>query len=481
MFRQTSSIVITLLTVAFLSIAVAAEKPTTPLSLHPDNPHYFLWRDAPTVLITSGEHYGALMNLDFDYRAYFGELAKHGLNHTRVFSGTYREIPSSFGISENPLAPRQGRYIGPWARSTEVGNADGDMKFDLTAWDTGYFDRLENLMAEAQVRGIVVEMTLFCAFYDDALWEASPMNIANNINGVGDCSRLAPLKLSHNDLTEVQLAFTRKMVIEMNRFDNFYFEVCNEPYMQDEFYEWEKRIIEVIIATERDLPNKHLISQNIANKWKKVENPNPAVSILNFHYAFPPDTIAMNYPLNLVIGDNETGFSGSDDLHYRVEGWRFLMAGGALYNSLDYSFTPTHPGGTLRDYQSPGGGTLELRRQLGILKTFIDRLDFVTMTPDTSFITGVSPQMHYQALVTPGQTYAAFLHIPLAGTVPQDRMKPISVVLEVALPKGSYEIEWRDTKTGAIAKEERLEHEDTHLQLSSPSFVADIALRIDRK
>ncbi len=481
MFRPTSSIVTTLLTVAFLSITVVAEEPTTPLSLHPDNPHYFLWRGTPTVLITSGEHYGALMNLDFNYRTYFGELAEHGLNHTRVFSGTYRELPSSFGITENTLAPKQGRYIGPWARSTEAGNADGDKRFDLTAWDTDYFARLENFMTEAQVRGIVVEMTLFCAFYNDALWEASPMNIANNINGVGDYSRVAPLTLSHNDLTEVQLAFTRKMVIEMNRFDNFYFEVCNEPYMQNEFDEWEKRIIDVIVATERDLPNKHLISQNIANKWKKVENPNPAVSILNFHYAFPPDAVAMNYPLNRVVGDSETGFSGSDDLHYRFEGWRFLMAGGAIYNNLDYSFTATHPDGSLRDYQSPGGGTLELRRQLGILKVFMDRLDFVTMTPDTSFITKVSPQMRYQALVALGQTYAAFLHIPLEGTVPQDRTKPISAMLEVALPEGSYTIEWWDTKTGAIVKEERLGHDGAYLKLSSPSFVADIALRIDRK
>ena len=36
--------------------AAAADKP---LSLHPDNPHYFLFRDKPAVLLTSGEHYGS--------------------------------------------------------------------------------------------------------------------------------------------------------------------------------------------------------------------------------------------------------------------------------------------------------------------------------------------------------------------------------------------------------------------------------------
>jgi hypothetical protein len=37
-----------------------------PISLHPNNSHYFLYKGKPTVVITSGEHYGAVMNPDFD-------------------------------------------------------------------------------------------------------------------------------------------------------------------------------------------------------------------------------------------------------------------------------------------------------------------------------------------------------------------------------------------------------------------------------
>src|SRR5579871_5340538 len=65
-----------------------------PLALHPDNPHYFLFRGKPTVLITSGEHYGAVLNLDFDYDRYLEELHAHGLNLTRTWSGSYREVPA---------------------------------------------------------------------------------------------------------------------------------------------------------------------------------------------------------------------------------------------------------------------------------------------------------------------------------------------------------------------------------------------------
>ena len=62
-----------LLPLLLLASALAAA-PERPLALHPENPHYFLFRGKPAVLITSGEHYGAVLNLDFDYRPYLDEL-----------------------------------------------------------------------------------------------------------------------------------------------------------------------------------------------------------------------------------------------------------------------------------------------------------------------------------------------------------------------------------------------------------------------
>ena len=91
------------------------------LSLHPDNPHYFLFRGKPTVLVTSAEHYGAVLNLDFDYVKYLDELHKHGLNLTRTFTGAYCEDAKSFGITRNTLAPADGKLLCPWARSRHAG------------------------------------------------------------------------------------------------------------------------------------------------------------------------------------------------------------------------------------------------------------------------------------------------------------------------------------------------------------------------
>jgi hypothetical protein len=81
--------------------AEAVQLKVVPIGLHPDNPHYFLWRGKPTILITSGEHYGAVMNLDFDYRKYLDTLAADGMNYTRVFSGAYVEPQGAFNIARN--------------------------------------------------------------------------------------------------------------------------------------------------------------------------------------------------------------------------------------------------------------------------------------------------------------------------------------------------------------------------------------------
>src|SRR4051812_25066196 len=108
--------------------ALAGGQTTEPLRLHPENHHYLIFRGKPTILITSGEHYGAVLNTAIDYAAYLDEISSKRLNLTRTFSGTYREIPESFGITDNVLAPTAGKYLAPWARSDRPGESDGGYK-----------------------------------------------------------------------------------------------------------------------------------------------------------------------------------------------------------------------------------------------------------------------------------------------------------------------------------------------------------------
>ncbi|HEU4892265.1 MAG TPA: hypothetical protein VFT47_11995 [Vicinamibacterales bacterium] len=447
--------------------------PTAPISLHPDNPRYFLWRGRPALLITSGEHYGAVLNRDFDYRKYLDTLAADGLNYTRIFSGAYVEPQGAFKIERNTLAPRPGAFLAPWRRSSEPGHPDGGNKFDLSRWDDEYFARLKSFIAYAGTRGVVVELSLFCPMYEEVQWSLSPMNAANNVNGIGRVGRSDVYTLDKESaLLAVQEALTRKLVTELNAFPNLLFEIANEPYFGGITMAWQHHIADVIVQTERTLPARHLIAQNIANKSARIVDPHPAVSIFNFHYATPPDTVAMNYALNKVIGDDETGFRGVSDDAYRTEGWEFIIAGGGLYNNLDYSFAVGFEDGTFAyPTTQPGGGSPALRRQLRILRDFITSVDFIRMTPDDSIIKGGTPPSGAAlALVERGRTIALYLRRKEPGA---------SVPVQLEIPDGQWRAEWIDTMTGAVVRTLDVGGGGTRT-MTPPDYAVDIALRLRR-
>jgi len=440
-----------------------------PLALHPANPHYLLFQGKPTVLLTSGEHYGAVLNLDFDFLPYLDELHARGFNLTRTFSGVYMEDAGSFNIRNNTLAPAAGRLICPWARSATPGYVNGGDRFDLTKWDDAYFDRLKRFCHEAGQRGIVVEFVLFCPYYEDTMWNLSPLNPRNNVNRTPDIPRTEALTLLHPELVAVEDAMTRQIVQELAGFPNLYYEICNEPYFGGVTLDWQQHIAAVIVEAEARLPGKHLIAQNIANGSADITDPNPSVSIFNFHYAAPPDAVRANYHLNKPMAFDETGFKGSDDLPYRTEGWDFILAGGGVYSNLDYSFTAAHASGTA-EVSAPGGGGPALRRQLATLKRFIEGFDFIRMAPDDSAIVGGIPDgATARCLSEPGRQYALYLK---GGT---------HADLQLDLPAGRYRVEWLDPRSGQTTSTETVDHAGGPLSLASPDYSEDIALSIKRR
>ena len=453
------------------ALQTSTAQPMKPIALHPENSHYFLFRGKPTILITSGEHYGAVLNLDFDYIPYLDELHARSFNLTRLFTGAYVEPSGAFNIQKNTLTPAFDRFICPWARSYTPGYANGGNKFDLNKWDDNYFRRLKDFCHQASQRGIVVEVVLFCPFYGEEWWDLSPLKASNNVNGVGDVPLLESLTMKHPSLVAVQEAMVRKVVHELRDFDNIYYEVCNEPYFGGVTLDWQNHIIATIVNAAVDFPARHLVAQNIANGSAKIDNPNPAVSIFNFHYASPPDAVKLNYDLGKVIGDDETGSKGTDNLlPYRAEGWHFLLAGGGVYDNLDYSFTVGQEDGTFEFPSSqPGGGGPALRSQFEILKDFLYSFDFIKMTPDESVIKGgVSSGATARALVEPGKAYAIYIQ----GGSQTDLMLDI--------PAGDYRAEWVNPRTGEIDGAQDVNHRGGSLMLASPTYSEDIALRLVR-
>ena len=457
-----------------------------PVALHPENPHYFQYRGKPTIIITSAEHYGAVLNLDFDYKKYLQTLGRDGMNNTRVFTGSYVEPQGAFNIARNTLAPEKGKFIAPWARSSTPGYPNGGSKFDLSKWDEKYFARLKDFMTEADKNGVIVEMNLFCPFYEEKQWALSPQNARNNVNNVGDVPRTNVYTLDkHGGLLAIHEALTKKIITELNAFDNLYYEICNEPYFGGVTLDWQHHIAEVIADTEKNLPKKHLISRNVANGSAKIEKTHLAVNVYNFHYAHPPDAVAQNYHLNKPIGDNETGFKGTNDLHYRMEAWAFITAGGALYNNLDYSFVAGHEDGTfVYPATQPGGGNPQFRQQLRALRDFIYSFDFIRMKPVPAadlIKSGLPKGARAYSLVKEGEAYAIYIG-PVQEPKKDGKGKTFNtekrtLELELALPAETFSVQWFNPATGEKFDQYPITA-DGKTKLRSPPYNEDIALAI---
>ncbi|HKV26275.1 MAG TPA: hypothetical protein VJN93_16890 [Candidatus Acidoferrum sp.] len=466
-----------------------------PIRLHPANPHYFLFRGTAVALITSGEHYGAVLYPDFDYHRYLETLAADGLNYTRLFAGSYVEVPAkSFGILHNDLAPEPGRFLAPWARSDSPGYSGGGNKFDLSRWNPEFFERFRNFLSEASKRGIIVEITLFSSHYGEAQWQLSPFNSANNINDTSQIDWKKLNTLENGDILAFQESFARKIIREANSFDNVIFEIQNEPWSdrpvvssvinpylrppaRDVFpnsvdlpdplsLAWEARVAGWITSEESALPNRHLIAQNYSNFGAPVRALLPQANIINFHYAYP-QAVQLNYGLDKAISYDETGFLGQEDAAYRRQAWNFMLSGGSVFGALDYSFTVGHEDGSWSERNGPGGGSPAFRHQLHILSDFLRSFPLTSLRPDmrtVQYAEGVTAH----ALSTSGHQYAIYL----------DGDGPAELTLD--LPAGDYSCEWLNPSTGSVVQLENFRHKGGQKRLTSPAFQNGIALRLKR-
>lgn len=479
-----------------------------PIRLHAENPRWLEWRGCAIVLIGSGEHYGAVINLDFDYRRYLEALERDGVNYTRLFTGVYVEPAGAFGITRNTLAPADGRFLAPWVRSDEPGYTGGGNKFDLDRFSPEYLSRLKDFLAEADRRGVVVELTFFSSTYRAEQWAVHPFNPINNVQkpALASWKELHVLPAPNGDGPGADLSSTaagpyqerlvRHLVRALNAFDNLFFEIQNEPwsdhgspgdfinpYLPDQYafpnavdvtspasVAWQRAIAAIITDEESRLPKRHLIAQNVANFRLALRDADlvPEAGILAFHYAHP-EAVEWNRGLGRVISHDETGFAGDQDATYRREAWNFVLSGGGVFNHLDYSFSVGEESGTDQGNDAPGGGGPTLRRQFKVLSDFIHGFDLAKLQPDPVFVCR-APGVVARVLSAPGESYALYLQ----GRAPTN--------LRVNLPVGAWTVEWISVEDGAGLKQEIVAVASAAVStvLDSPDFEDAVALRIRR-
>jgi hypothetical protein len=443
-----------------------------------------------SALISSSDHYGSLINLDFNYRKYLKTLAADGMNYTRIFTGTYFEIPQkSFGIQNNTLAPIKKSVITPWEIVIEP---SGEFKYDLSTWNNTYFERLKDFMQVAAENNIIVEITLFSSIYTDDHWNISPENPVNNINVNIEISREDIHTLDNRGFLNYQENFVRKMVQELNEFDNLFFEIQNEPWADREVamynimnneelkpgawkinaqyadkaaMRWQDSIASIINFEEKKLKKQHLIAQNYTNYKTPIPTVSKHISIINFHYAWP-EAVQWNYQYNKVIGFDETGFSGKEDKAYRRQAWKFMLSGGGLFNNLDYSFFVGSEDG-LGKNDAPGGGGKTLRKQLKGLSDFLHSFELEKMRPNyTSVIS--SPGLIPYILSDDNGTYAIYLRG--IGTT--------STILRLQTGKGTFKVIPFNTINGSYGQPTIIQSENGLIDINVKIPNGELALKI---
>jgi len=451
------------------------------------NPHYFQYKSKEILLITSAEHYGAVISKKFDYVKYLDTLAQYGLNYTRIYPGALIE-PEGMWLPEDNLAPGKNLTV-PWARSDVEGYIGGGNKFDLNTWDLEYFARLRNFLEEAQKRDIIVEICFFNC-QPSSCWKYSPLYKDANIQGIGTCDNISFQTLDDEPLVKEQLKYIEKIITETNEFDNIIYEFVDEPTLvltpSHKVYKWISKMIEVAVKTEENLPKKHMLAQQLEIGVDFC--PDDRIALIVTQYIGVSSrqiggvpALVNCYGYNKPIELNETAYVPSwyDREHTaiaRLESWEFMVGGGAGFNQLNGYFISSNPTGENENNRKILNGFKNLR-------AFLESFDYIKMTRDNNTFRNISIGSNVNMISEKGRQYAIYIHYSFPngggmGTFYEPSYGEYEPVITLRLEKGEYIIKFINPENLDILKEEKISSDGNNIQIMCPLHKLDLAVKI---
>jgi hypothetical protein len=454
-----------LVSLLFVCLASAAYPP---IQVHPANPHYFLFRETPQVLVSATESYFFIYYGNLDFEPFLLDAASHGFNLARLFMlAPNNSLFACLNCSD---------YMTPWA---SVNTASG-VKYNLSEWNPMWWNKLHAYLELASSLDIAVEISLLSQMYALSNWVDCPLYYKNNIQGIGNSENWWILNTMEDpQLLGVIDAFITQIITELNPYDNVYFELCNEPPWQtvgkNITIEFTQHELTLITKLESTLPYRHMLSFQDATVMQ-----DPLISVYNWHFAFGGsywtgaiDALNEGYsklPTAIAFNEADIVYTGETAEESRIEGWEFIFGGGGLYNNLNY------------EYFSPQGTSLHT--YLSCLLTFMKKFNFLQVHEDTSFVTdGLSSNVHFRGLVNEGFTYAAYFHHAVQDPslshymlTPGNWQENITISI---LNGEQYKIQWIQPSTCAILSSQMM-NVNKPFPLSSPQYSEDMALLITR-
>ena len=342
-------------------------------------------------------------------------------------------------------------------------------------------------MKSADENAIMVEAVLFFSGY---LHHLTPLFANKNINELDSIASNEYMTLGKAKLVERQKDYCKKLVTELNKYDNLILNIANEPWFSNqekpgfastppvETKEWIQRVSEWIVEFESLMSKKHLISVDYMNEGQKIPEDDlnyyyKNISIFNHHYDRNAKSVEYNYSkIERVFSFNETGLMPPSTPQYRIQGWKYIFSGGALYNNLDFTFQVGNEDGTgstefICDGYS-GCTDPDVKYQLANLLKFMNSLNFIKMKPNFEAVALNYGDENIYPLVNDGKEYSVYFE---GGS----RAK-----IKLIVPKGKWKITWYNPSDLKILISSEIQLEKVLLELIVPNYKEDILLLVTK-
>ncbi|MDQ6671048.1 MAG: hypothetical protein M3069_09905 [Chloroflexota bacterium] len=483
-----------------------------PIRIHPGDAKLFLFRGRPRVLICATEHYGSVVNRAFDFARYLDDAAERGQTLTRLFL-LFRELQTA----RNPhssLKVDSPDYVAPWPRTGPGLALDGEPRFNLDQWNDEFFARLDRFLTLASERDIVVEVTLFSNSYADPIWALNPLRSDNNLTGVGQVEWPDYTSLSDAGLFARQADYVRRVVQATHRFDNIYYEICNEPgggvdghVQATDVDTWQRAIAAVLREEEGRLRTRHLLSWSQAFAYRDgaalqeldASFADPAFDVVNVHPLPDVSLSGRTYQLGKFMGkqlqlgevldfcravtalakpcsldeDNTASLYRDEDgwTIHRKRAWVATLSG-CHYDYIDFSIVAGQEAGTELSRRT-------IRSWMQHLTTFVHTRDLVSGQPGIDWLRDVPASVLVATFGVVGVEYVGYL----ADSRELDDAayaEPIAGFATMSLPEGHFGLATFSPTSGAWSPWIAVQGGAVRMEL--PSFRHDLVLvarRID--
>lgn len=480
------------------------------ISIHPENPKYFLFRGKPLVLVAASEHYGSIVNRPFNFEKYLSEAAAGGQTMTRAFL-LYRELPTARNPSAT-LSPESPLFVAPWLRTGPGKALDGEPIYDLDRWNPEYFERLHKFLSIASKLGIAVELTLFSNTYADDIWALNPLHAGNNLQGVGHLEWPDYTSLRDKRLVEGQSLYASKIVQETSEHDNIYYEICNEPggglahhATAAEVDAWQREMCSVVRGELRRLGRQQLLvgegAVDYAPSYHQSFDQALSGSLFDavvVHAA--PHLLYKGRPYNLghfmskelklaefrdfflaTYSARKPCVSDEDNaatLYMDTQGWTIqrkrawmAMMTGSHCDFIDFTIRVDVETGTPESRR-------EIRSWMRNLSEFARSIDVIHSHPMPDWVESMPEHLAGATLAVPGEAYITYLADAREITEP-DAGQPISGPVSFQLPGGAFQVSLYSPTSGGYSPAIAVRG-GTRTSFELPPFQEDIVIRAIR-